>query len=116
MRLNLEATFDSLYDEEVHKENGVEMTVKRLVIHALNDGVSLRMPMGQAGGCDQNTRLERGELYRRIKRAKDSINITRAEAEIIQEASHDALIPAFLHAQLVEIICPEELKVEDKKE
>ena len=115
MRLDLTATFDSLHDDEVYKENGEAVTVKRLVIHALNDGVSLRMPPGQMGGCDQNTRLDRGSLYRRVKKSNGSINITRAEAEIIQEASHDAKIPPFLHAQLCEMVMPIEAKEESKE-
>ncbi len=104
MRLNLSAKFENLEDDEVYKDENKDITSKVLIIRALNNGISLRVPPGQAGGCDQKTRAERGALCRRVKKANGHVSITVAEGEIIEAASHDALIPAFLHAQLCELI------------
>ncbi len=103
MRLALDVKFENAEDDEAYAENGVPVTSKLLSMRVLNGGLSMKIAPAQ-GGCDQAERDRRGKLNRRFKKMNGHISITPAEGELLKKASHDALLPPFLHDQFCEWI------------
>jgi hypothetical protein len=94
------------------KDDTVPMTVKVFAMRALDQGVSMRVAP-QQGGCTMEERQLRGALHRRLKKANGEISLGISEIEMLKRASHDAIMPPFLHDQFCEML---EDKEPEKKE